>query len=72
MRVESQMLCVLWSVTAAEVHLDEVETALLEVEVGIVLVVVVESDIHAEHIAIVHITACVCTGIAVDSGFKTL
>ena len=56
--------------TTAEVHLDEVEAQLLEEEVGILLVVLVESYALADDVAIEHAATGVAPGIAVDTGLQ--
>ena len=70
LRVKGKVLSVLWRITTAEVYLDEVETALLEIEISVVLVVVVESHIHTQLVAIIHITAGIGPGIAVDASLE--
>ena len=57
-------------VAAAEVNLDEVEAQLLEEEVGILLVVLVESDADTRLVTAVIAAAGVVTGVAVDAGFQ--
>ena len=54
-------------VTTAEVNLDEVEAQLLEEEVGILLVVLIESYTLAGSIASEHAATGVTPGIAVDT-----
>ena len=59
-------------VAAAEVDLDEVEAQLLEEEVGVLLVVLVESDADARLVAAVIAAAGVVAGVAVNTGFQAL
>ena len=69
--VECQPLRVLRSVASTEVHLDEVEATFLEIEVGVMLVVVVESHIDAEHVAVVVVAAGVASRIAIDARLES-
>ena len=72
LRVKGEALRVLRSIATTEVDLDEVETTLVEIEIGIVLVVAVEAHVDAQHVAIVVVAAGVATGIAVDASLQSL
>ena len=58
--------------TATEVHLDEIKSALLEEEVGILLIMFVEADALSRCIAVKHRATRVSASIAVDARLQSL
>ena len=70
--VEHEVVIIITIRTAAEVDLDEVEAQVLEEEVGILLVVLVESDALAGDVAIELTAAGVAASVAVDASFQSL
>ena len=65
--VEVELLAVVVVNASAEIDLDEVEAALLEEEVAVLLVVLVESHAFAQLVASVIVAAGVVAGVRVDA-----
>ena len=70
--VEHQVVLVMIIGTTTEVHLDEVETAVFEEEIGILLVVTIEAHALTRDVAVEHRTASISSGIAVDASLQSL